>query len=495
MSSASDPGGLWDDGIDPAVRCADCEKTDGLANDLDPVDQMPIPADALAGFPDGVPQVKRHDRKSFLRNGAIGMASVYAASKLDWTRAFEAAQAEAAVSGSKLCVIFLNGGWDGLNVICPQAPAGFDTYRAERPGIHRVPGPSVPGGQVGMTEMPGTGGFFGWSNKMIAGPDNNTGTLGMDSLWGDGSGGPGSNVAAWLAADYTPPNRSHFESRDYWFSGTLDPGPTGWLGRWLDAYGSPDNPLQAVSIGSRLSKEIVTKSAPVSAIRGLQGVDFRVNGVGSNHVNTTELMDPVSASKAGAGNEQLGHTKTAYQRTVEVSRKVKALENAPLGTGYPDSSLSNRLQLAAVLMAANLGTRITTVHWGSFDTHADQLNNMDPQLETLSQALPAFQADLAARGIGDKTLTLVWSEFGRRVAQNDNGTDHGAGGLMMALGPMVRGGIHGDWPGLTDLVRGDLRPTTDYRSVYSSCIGEWLGGDPGAILPGGPFPAQRSLIR
>ena len=71
MSSASDPGGLWDDGIDPAVRCADCEKTDGLANDLDPVDQMPIPADALAGFPDGVPLVKRHDRKSFLRRAEI----------------------------------------------------------------------------------------------------------------------------------------------------------------------------------------------------------------------------------------------------------------------------------------------------------------------------------------------------------------------------------------------------------------------------------------
>jgi uncharacterized protein (DUF1501 family) len=48
--------------------------------------------------------------------------------------------------------------------------------------------------------------------------------------------------------------------------------------------------------------------------------------------------------------------------------------------------------------------------------------------------------------------------------------------------------MRGDFPGLTTLDRGDLRTTTDYRSVYSSIVGEWLGGEPGAVIPGGPFP-------
>ena len=58
------------------------------------------------------------------------------------------------------------------------------------------------------------------------------------------------------AADYTPPNLSHFESRDYWFAGALEELQTGWLGRWLDTYGSTSNPLQAISINSSLSKQI-----------------------------------------------------------------------------------------------------------------------------------------------------------------------------------------------------------------------------------------------
>jgi hypothetical protein len=100
----------------------------------------------------------------------------------------------------------------------------------------------------------------------VSGVGNNGQTVGFDTLWGDGSGGAGSNLALWPAADYTPANRSHFDSRDYWFAGALQKMTTGWLGRWLDLYGSPDNPLQAVSLDSSISKQIRTVKAPVSAV-------------------------------------------------------------------------------------------------------------------------------------------------------------------------------------------------------------------------------------
>ncbi len=108
----------------------------------------------------------------------------------------------------------------------------------------------------------------------------------------------------------------------------------------------------------------------------------------------------------------------------------------------------------------------------------------------LSRALGAFKADLAARGIEDKVVTMVFSEFGRRIASNDSqGTDHGAGGMMLVSGSAVRGGLAGEHPGVQVEDDGDLVVKTDFRSVYQSLIGEWLGGDPAAILPGGPFPA------
>ena len=123
------------------------------------------------------------------------------------------------------------------------------------------------------------------------------------------------------------------------------------------------------------------------------------------------------------------------------------------------------------------------------DTHGNQLASQDPQLVTPSRALAAFRDDLVARGIEGRVMTVVFSEFGRRVASNNTGTDHGAGGLMMAMGSSVRGGMRGAFPGLSQLYNGDLRVTTDFRAVYSSVISEWLGGDPGAVIPGGPFPS------
>ena len=321
-----------DPGAAEAIRCADCARSDSLVTDLDPVDVMPISAEAMAGFPDGVPRAKGMDRRAFLRTGALGMASVYAASRIDWTRAFEAAVAEGASPSNQLVMIFLNGGNDGLNTVVPIAD--YATYAAKRPQLARIQGPSA-GGQVGCTIMPGTGGAHAWANPGVSGAGNNGDTRGFDTLWGDGTGGPGSDLAVWPAADYTPANRSHFDSRDYWFAGALQKMTTGWLGRWLDLYGSPDNPLQAVSLDSSISKQIRTASAPVAAVRSLNGAEFRVDGVSTSLVNTTEQIAPIAAVPVGAGNPHLARVRDVYGRTVQVSRSLRTLAGAGVGPGYP----------------------------------------------------------------------------------------------------------------------------------------------------------------
>ena len=206
-------------------------------------------------------------------------------------------------------------------------------------------------------------------------------------------------------------------------------------------------PLQAVSIDSSISKQIRASKAPVSAVRSLNGVEFRVDGVATNLVNTTEQMAPVAAVPAGKGNDGLARSRQTYSRTVQVSRSLRSLAGAPVTAGYPQSDLSTRLQLAAILLSANLGVKVITIDWGSLDTHGNQLASQDPQLVTLSRALAAFRDDLVARGIEGRVMTVVFSEFGRRVASNNTGTDHGAGGLMMAMGSSVRGGMRGAFPG------------------------------------------------
>ena len=145
-----------------------------------------------------------------------------------------------------------------------------------------------------------------------------------------------------------------------------------------------------------------------------------------------------------------------------------------------------------------------TIHWGGFDTHTNQLKSQDAQLKELSRALGAFQADLeGAAGSTDSVATLVFSEFGRRVKETPNsavnvqdaGTDHGAGGLMLALGTQVKGGLASEWPGCqpADLVpannpgQGNLKVPTDFRSVYLQRDRRtgWAIQDPVGLIGGG----------
>jgi uncharacterized protein (DUF1501 family) len=76
------------------------------------------------------------------------------------------------------------------------------------------------------------------------------------------------------------------------------------------------------------------------------------------------------------------------------------------------------------------------------------------------------------------------------VADNaNNGTDHGAGGLMFLAGDKVKAGLLGSYPSLApgDLVNGDLKFTTDFRSVYASVLERWLRTGSAPVL-GRPFP-------
>jgi uncharacterized protein (DUF1501 family) len=351
--------------------------------------------------------------------------------------------------------------------------------------------------------VPGSGGGLAFANPLVSsagGGDNGNATHGFDVIYGDGSGGAGSDLALLPAVDYTPPNLSHFTSADYWFSGDVNILGTGWLGRYLDGYGSPSNPLQGISLGSSLSKALRTKSAPVCTIASLATLGFQMRpgygprGGDPTAVDPNRLITQMAAASVSAGNDHLLQSRQAYGLATSVYDQARALGNPVYGSGYPTTgSLSPQLQLAAFLLGANLGTRVITIHWGGFDTHGNQISQQDPQLKELSLALSAFLADLKARGIDQRVSVLMFSEFGRRVAENgSHGTDHGAGGLMMLAGSGVKGGYAAPFPGLQTLdSSGDLLVPTDFRSVYQETIAQWLGGDPAAVLPspGGGFPA------
>ncbi len=143
------------------------------------------------------------------------------------------------------------------------------------------------------------------------------------------------------------------------------------------------------------------------------------------------------------------------------------------------------------MLRAGLGTRVFYVSLGGFDTHAGQPARHAQLLRQVGDAIKAFQDELAAQGDAGRVMTMVFSEFGRRVAQNaSQGTDHGTAAPMFLIGEMVRPGVLGQHPSLTDLDAGDLKYTVDFRNVYAGILKGWMGCDPRAILRGDWEPAR-----
>src|SRR5207237_9408042 len=166
-------------------------------------------------------------------------------------------------------------------------------------------------------------------------------------------------------------------------------------------------------------------------------------------------------------------------RAQDLRNQVATFTDFGTPVAYPGSTdpFAHRLAGLAAMIAAGLPLKAVSVTApGHYDTHADQANAFTTGLKLTSDTLLAFQRDLEQRGIADRVLVHVWSEFGRRARENgSNGTDHGAAGLGFVIGSRVRGGMIGEYPGLqTGLDEdGNLKPTADFRGLYCAVLGPW----------------------
>lgn len=141
--------------------------------------------------------------------------------------------------------------------------------------------------------------------------------------------------------------------------------------------------------------------------------------------------------------------------------------------------------------------RVVTVRAaGGYDTHSDQAGDLESGLKNTCEGILAFQRDLEARGLADRVLVEMWSEFGRRPEENGSlGTDHGAAGCAFVIGSKVKGEMVGEYPGLSQLDEDDnVRVTSDFRGMYCSLLEQWLGEDAGPIIPGASGFARPTLV-
>jgi uncharacterized protein (DUF1501 family) len=301
-------------------------------------------------------------------------------------------------------------------------------------------------------------------------------------------------LAVVQGVGYPNPNLSHFASMSVWETANVKGGfGDGWLGRYLnylDTVGeSPNHTLEGVSAGSLVPPEMRSKT-PVTALQSLR--NFRLQKV-NEHGTVVDVENPLMQFYGGfskGGPAPYGAIlDTTLQEALAASHGLQATDASYVAKAtYPaNSPIANSLKLVAETIVSGLGVRVAHVTLGGFDNHAREKPVHDKLLLDLDQALGAFMADMQGRGLGDRILVMTWSEFGRRVNENGSaGTDHGTAAPMFLLGAPVKGGLYGETPSLQSLDNGNLKFTTDFRSVYASVLQGYLNA-PASDLLGGTF--------
>jgi uncharacterized protein (DUF1501 family) len=426
------------------------------------------------GMPD--PAGTGLDRRAFLLRGAGLALSVYGASKLGLDQ-LEAGVAQASgASGQPVLVnVFLPGGVDSLSVLAPVGDARYTTLR---------PSLALAGG---------TGTTFSEDTRLMWHPA----AAGLAQLHAEGK------VSVFPAVGYDHPDQSHFTSRHFWEVGALDTGARlGWMGRYLDVVGDVDNPLQGVALDASLAPALASSRVPVSAISKPSDYSFWVSNVG----DPTEGAMMEAYGRMGAlagGSDALAEARTVVRQVDGVRRSLGAFVTPDGQPGYtspvsyPAGDLGARLAALGAMLAAGLPIRCVAVQGvGGYDTHSDQAAQLTANLGKTVDALLAFQRDLEARGLADRVLIQLWSEFGRRPKENGSGTDHGAAGCAFVIGTRAKGEMVGEFPGLATLdAQSNLRATSDFRGMYCALLEQWLGVDAAQVIPGAASLARPVLVK
>lgn len=353
-----------------------------------------------------------------------------------------------------LVVIQMAGGNDGLNTVIPFAD---DEYYKARPKL-----------AIAKTDA------HRCDDETALHPS----LSGLSGLLDDGK------LTVIRGVGYDNPNRSHFESMDIWHTcqrkgeQRLD----GWLGRYLDqADVGAGRDAPAIHLGNEQQPfAIASQTLRVPTIRELAEFQLR----GDDRDALRDLLSKDRPNGDGESDELLNFLQSSTRAAIAASERVThAATRYKSQVTYPDSGLAQKLRVIAQLVDAGLSTRVYYVQLDGFDTHSQQPDAHAALLREWSQAVSAFVNDLDAHDHGDRVCVMTFSEFGRRVTENaSDGTDHGAAGPMFLCGGGLKSGFIGERPNLTDLLDGDIKHTIDFRQVYASVLGDWLGADANLVL-------------
>lgn len=454
-------------------------------------------------------------RRQFIKRSGLATAGALIGPSLFGSPWLSRAAADT-IGDRYLIVLFLDGGNDGLNTIIPVSGPGslrvaYEAARGTGAGGLRIANPAEP--LVKPFQDPNTMQDLGF----------HPGLAPLRDMYDQNM------VAAIQGCGYPEYNLSHDVSRSIWRRGAPLSSPSaGWVGRYLINAAYMGGDIPAVNLGGEVAGEYIQSATSVLVFERLNNFGFPYDLAFDDDDDIDDSPYKQAAFgalyNAASANghpfmQYLGGTGTATMLAVnsypqchvdyQAQRSnwsVQYQNDDPEGL---NTGTARRLrEVAKVIYGVARGTipNVTARHFylanGGYDTHSDQGAATGSHFDLhdeVARALKLFYEDLAdmasgaAAGSGlenlpDKVLTVVYSEFSRRILQNDNGTDHGSQGPMLVIGGpnAINGGVYGDHPNIVESALDDDGNTkykqdnsngarsTDFRDVYGTIIKHWL---------------------
>ncbi|MFK8161075.1 MAG: DUF1501 domain-containing protein [Lewinella sp.] len=402
------------------------------------------------------------NRRNFLRTGGALSLPLITATPLSAHLARTLRTMVDPDSDRVLVLVQLNGGNDGLSTLVPIDQ--FDSLMRVRQNL-----------MVPQNDL------LGIDNNLAFHPS----AAGMHQLYQDGK------MTAIQGVAYPDQNRSHFRSTDIWTSASdaTEVVTSGWLGRNYEAdfpefptgFPNEDRPHPfAIAIGNQVSQTC--------------------QGIGANY--SMAITDPFNLLTLAGGDDtplpedpygdELGFLRTSIVQANAYGEVVQELAEAGQSlVDYPDNRFAAQLKNVAYMISGGLQTSVYIVNLGGFDTHANQVVVGDAStgvyanlMQTLGDALAAFQSDLEAQGLEKRVLSMTFSEFGRRIRSNAGfGSDHGTAAPMFLMGSCVKAGVLGENPEIGEdvAVNEGVPLQYDFRDIYGTVFEDWFKLEPDQV--------------
>lgn len=280
-------------------------------------------------------------------------------------------------------------------------------------------------------------------------------------------------------------------------------GASGVLGRILTALhkqveGTSQVPLKTAAYSVSPSRTAF-RGSPVEpilldAFRGIITYGgSTTSDSGDEKARTIATLNRLTGNRAGSVFAQTHNRAVRYslRDSEAISERLTAVSltqdwsaadrSVPVGYGYVVRQFEQAAKIIKERFNFGAERDVIYLEMGNFDSHKDLLSTSESSFQTINTALETFVKEMKDDNIWDQVTVQTYSEFGRTMTTNGQGTDHAWGGNQFVVGGRVNGGhILGEYPeprvdGPNSISStGAMLPTSPWESMWQP-LAQWFG--------------------